>query len=102
MAEYLENEVPGELLNTAKSLRKTERKVTMLEDSDVIDITAGYRKEKGYASGFKIECPICGRKLVDGIDSWENSDNECSVFHCRLCDITWGIDKFGRVWEDFF
>ena len=102
MVEYLENEVPQALLDTAKSLRKTERKVTMLEDDDVVDIAAGYCKSKGYAKGYRIQCPICGRDSKEGIDSWESSSYECSVFHCRNCDITWGIDKYGDIWEDFF
>lgn len=105
MAEYLENEVPRALLDTAKSLRKTEKRVTMpdmLEDDDVTSVTAGYQKKKGYARGYRVECPICRKNSGEGIDSWENSYYECSIFHCRSCDITWGVDKSGTIWEDFF
>ncbi|MCR5402320.1 MAG: hypothetical protein K6E91_00660 [Butyrivibrio sp.] len=101
MVEYKKGEVPKELLDKAKSLKKSETVITKLDDSDV-DLAAGGSGQKGrYAGGFDIKCPICGRSGGFGIHTWEDDATKTSRFYCEGCDYIWAIDAWGNEWDDF-
>ncbi|MCR5626862.1 MAG: hypothetical protein K6F99_06055 [Lachnospiraceae bacterium] len=104
MAEYLPDEVPEELLKRAKNLRESTEYLQSLDDSDLEGVTGGngFTKTTGYAMGQKIECPVCGQNSFDSIDSFEFSEKKCSVFYCKNCEYTWGVDMRGRLWEELF
>ena len=104
LKELSENNVPQNLLDAAKNLKKTDKTFTQLSDADVDGVAGGFRMKKGYAKGYEIECPICGCNVKDstyGLCTWEDRDNEVSCFYCSECNYVWAIDAYGCAWENY-
>ena len=88
----------------AKLLKKTDKKADTLEaralsDEELENTAGGFWRREGYANGWWIECPICGCNTQEGINVYPDSDAQVDKFYCRMCDILWGLDSDGNIWE---
>ncbi len=93
------NDVPQDILDKVKNLKRSDRLVSELSDDDLDDIAGGFKLKKGYAKGRKIKCPNCGTKKEKKISTWEDDDDKCSMFYCLECRTTWGIYSDGYIRE---
>ena len=63
---------------------------------DLEKVTGGFKENKGYAKGIRIECPKCGNTLRDGFSSWEDDDVEANVYLCESCGKVFSVNSKGK------
>ena len=93
-----------EIKEKARLLKKTDKKADTLEakalsDEELENTAGGFWRREGYAQGWWIECPRCGCNVHEGIDAWSDSSAQVDMFYCKMCDILWGLDSDGNIWE---
>ena len=93
------NEVPQDILDKVKNLKKSDKIVSELADDDLDGVAGGFKMKEGYAKGRKISCPNCREGSIDDISTWEDPDDKCSMFYCLTCRTTWGIYPDGYIRE---
>ena len=93
------SEIPQEILDKVRNMKKSGKVVQSLSDGDLDGIAGGFRKKRGFARGMEIECPFCGRNTKKVIKTWEDREEECSMFWCSGCGTCWGVYEDGCIRE---
>ena len=52
----------------------------------------------GYAAGYEIKCPVCGRNQPDDFEYEEHNDANVNGYKC-VCGHVFGVDANGAVWQ---
>lgn len=68
-----------------------------VSDADLENVAGGYWEDAGYAAGFWIECPNCGRSSRNSFNTWADSDQSCDQYRCK-CGAAFAVDEWGNVY----
>ncbi len=68
-----------------------------VSDDDLANVSGGYWETAGYAAGFWIECPRCGRSSSSSFSTWQDDAQSCDQFRCK-CGAAFAVDEFGNVY----
>ena len=83
-------------LNDLKN-KKVLKKRAELNDEALDKATGGYWESAGYAAGYWIECPNCGRSDFSDFATWEDHPQRCDQFRC-VCGAAFAVDEYGNVY----
>ena len=74
-------------------LKKREK----LNKDELGKVSGGYTEYQGYAKGYEIVCPVCGRSGVNDFNSWMDDETCCDFFACK-CGYTFAISQDGILY----
>lgn len=74
--------------------KKMLKKRNQIPDEELTGVTGGYWETQGYAAGYWIECPNCGREDISAFTTWMDLDQHVDRFRCR-CGCTFAVDESG-------
>ena len=77
--------------------KKAGRKQAALSDAELDKVTGGYWEICGYAAGFWIECPVCGRSGKYDFATWKDDEQRVDQFRCR-CGFLFAVDSEGNYY----
>lgn len=81
-------------LSELKKSTETFKKKTELSSDQLENVSGGYWENDGYAEGYWIQCPNCGRSGVDDFNTWMDHGQDCDWFVCR-CGFSFAVDAAG-------
>ena len=84
-------------LSDLKKSDITLKKRGKLSDDELDKVSGGYTEYQGYAKGYEVVCPVCGRNGVDDFDSWMDHET-CSDFFVCKCGYTFAISQNGILY----
>ena len=81
------------------TMKKDEKffKKRALTDEQLDNISGGYWEDSGYAAGYWIQCPACGRSKASDFNTWADSEVSCDFFTCK-CGYVFAVDEFGTLY----
>ena len=91
-----DKEVTGILLKDLKKMDVTLKKKGRLSDDELDKVSGGYTEYQGYANGWEIKCPVCGRSGVNDFQSWMDDETRADFFLCR-CGYTFAVNQNGTL-----
>ena len=88
--------------NLLENAKKTDRKAKAFQklgDDQLEEVSGGYWEDAGWAEGYWIQCPKCGRSAKSSFYT-EIIDNKEQVdgYECK-CGYVFGVDSQGNYWE---
>ena len=82
-------------------LKKTElslEKRNKISDDELSNVSGGYQEWGGYAAGYEIKCPVCGRDQPGDFEYEEHNDANVNGYKC-VCGHVFGVDSNGAIWQ---
>lgn len=73
------------------------RPKNQLTDAELANVTGGYWEDAGFAEGFWIECPNCGRSARSSFETWADTKQSCDQYRCK-CGAAFAVDEWGNVY----
>ena len=74
-------------------------KKTGVSDEALENVSGGYKEWGGYAAGFEIKCPFCGRSDASDFTGYEeNHEANLNAYRC-ICGNVFAVDMNGRIWK---
>ena len=77
--------------------KKILKKGAKLSDDELGNVTGGYWETGGYAQGYWIQCPFCGRSNIADFNTWEDHPQEVDQFRCK-CGGAFAVDVDGNMY----
>ena len=84
-------------LSDFKNKKKAEKKQKKLSDEELEQVSGGYWETLGYAAGYWIECPLCGRTGRNSFDTWADDAQAVDQFRC-VCGAAFAVDTDGMYY----
>lgn len=84
-------------LTDVAKIKTAEKRITKLSDEDLDKVGGGYWENAGYAAGYWIECPNCGRSKVTDFATWQDDPQRVDQFRC-VCGYAFAVDEFGSYY----
>ena len=82
----------ADLKDTGKKLKKREK----LSADELGKVSGGYLEYQGYATGYNVVCPVCGRDDENDFHSWICDSEGLDYFLCR-CGYTFAVNANGTI-----
>ncbi|MCR5789924.1 MAG: hypothetical protein K6G83_08545 [Lachnospiraceae bacterium] len=77
--------------------KKTLKERGKLTDAELDKVTGGYWEYQGYAAGYWIECPFCGRFQESDFATWADTAQQVDQFRCK-CNGAFAVDAAGNMY----
>ena len=81
-------------LSELKKSTEVLKKISELSSDQLENVSGGYWESTGYASGYWIQCPNCGRSGTGDFNTWADTDQDCDWFICK-CGCSFAVDAYG-------
>ena len=84
------------LIKDAENHKKLNPR-SKITDEELDEVTGGYWKHHGFAKGYWIECPRCGRYKDGDFKAWTDEEQKVDQFICK-CQRSFAVDANGTVY----
>lgn len=69
-----------------------------ISDDEMDKVVGGFKEWGGYAAGYEIKCPACGRSKSTDFSYQECPDTNLNAYQC-VCGKVFGVDSNGGLWQ---